>query len=357
VDQSLLHRLANTCKDYYVIRTIDDLFIYAGAKPEWWTQPAPESYSSQRIARFYGWVAGINANAPRQFATVITGVIRSILGNSQVPENERNAVAGAAQQLKAKESGEGGIQLEPLLATLVRVLAKDGLAREVAVVTSAEARLEYRSGDRWNDVDTYGILLCVPLGVFEQVEDDLGAVQKKILEKIRVLTRGIRGEAVSDVEIVPRPLVDSDWRSKALAWLTGQNVTNQGRIRSDNVASRLCDGLQFRSEPEINLYKALKAIGVSFAPLPVFVRGGDEYRRIEPDFVVIRDGVVLVVEVDGDTFHRESPAEAYSRTMMLENEGARIVHVQATECDTPERATAYAKKVLQTIAKLKASSR
>lgn len=75
-----------------------------------------------------------------------------------------------------------------------------------------------------------------------------------------------------------------------MAWLRGEGITNQGRVRSDNIAARAFDGLLFRSQPEINLYGALKAAGVSFAPLPVFVRGGHDYRRIEPDFIIVKDG-------------------------------------------------------------------
>lgn len=94
---------------------------------------------------------------------------------------------------------------------------------------------------------------------------------------------------------------DSTWRDGAKRWLAGAGISNQGRVRSDNIASREADGLLFRSVPEINLYKALKARGVSVAPLPVFVRGGKTYRRIEPDFVILKEGLVMVVEVDGDT--------------------------------------------------------
>jgi hypothetical protein len=94
----------------------------------------------------------------------------------------------------------------------------------------------------------------------------------------------------SDVFIVPADEAPSDWRKQTLAWLRGEGVTNQGRVRSDNIAARQYDGLLFRSDQEINLYRAFKALGVTFAPLPVFVRGGNEYRRIEPDFIVVKGG-------------------------------------------------------------------
>lgn len=124
-------------------------------------------------------------------------------------------------------------------------------------------------------------------------------------------------DRLSEVKIIPAVVEDPQWREKAAAWLTGSKVSNQGRVRSNNVAPLTVDGLLFRSQPEIHLYRALKALGVSFAPLPVFVRGGESYSRIEPDFVVVHAGITMIVEVDGDTVHQETPAEAHARTSML----------------------------------------
>ncbi|WP_438003746.1 hypothetical protein WME89_33455 [Sorangium sp. So ce321] len=46
----------------------------------------------------------------------------------------------------------------------------------------------------------------------------------------------------------------------------------------------------------------------------------------------------MVIEVDGDTFHGETPADAQARLQPLEDEDARIVRVKADECATPEKA-------------------
>lgn len=95
-------------------------------------------------------------------------------------------------------------------------------------------------------------------------------------------------------------------------------------------------------------------MGVSFAPLPVFVRGGEDYKRIEPDFVIIKDGIVLIVEVDGDTVHHETPAEAHARTTMLVHEGAHVERVKASECNISALANACAAKLIRIVEKLKA---
>jgi very-short-patch-repair endonuclease len=63
----------------------------------------------------------------------------------------------------------------------------------------------------------------------------------------------------------------------------------------------------------------------------------------------------MVVEVDGDTVHNETPAEAHARTTMLIHEGVHIERVKASECETQELANSCAKKIMQVIEKRKAS--
>jgi very-short-patch-repair endonuclease len=89
---------------------------------------------------------------------------------------------------------------------------------------------------------------------------------------------------------------------------------------------------------------------VAFAPLPVFLRGGENYQRLEPDFIVIKDGVFAVVEVDGDSFHPETPSAARTRLKLLEDAGAFILRVNANVCSTPEFAEACAEGILKDIA-------
>ncbi len=246
------------------------------------------------------------------------------------------------------------VDVEPLLATLARALANAGATRELAVLTSAEATLEEYDNSYGEALSRLN--LAIPYRIFAQIQPELDACVAVILDTLRPLSTSI-SPLIAWVVIGPKLLQDDTWRDKALAWLTGEKVNNQGRVRSDNVAPRTADGLQFRSQPEIYLYQALKALGVSFAPLPVFVRGGAEYRRIEPDFVILKDGIVMVVEVDGDTYHRETPSEAHNRTTMLAHEGANIERINASQCDTPEKAATCAKRLLGIIAKLKDARR
>jgi hypothetical protein len=247
---------------------------------------------------------------------------------------------------------------EPLLATLARLFASEGAAREVAILANSTASIKQTSYDNWDGgIYGYTLYLQVPYWFFNQISSEIETSQSKICEKATFLIKPYTDDSdyLEKVVIIPALADDENWRDKAKVWLAGEGVSNQGRVRSDNIASRTLDGLLFRSQPEIHLYKALKSLGVSFAPLPVFIRGGESYKRIEPDFFLVKDGIAMVVEVDGDTVHNETPAEAHARTTMLAHEGVHIERVKASECETQELANACAKKIMQVIEKRKAS--
>jgi hypothetical protein len=236
------------------------------------------------------------------------------------------------------------------------MFAMEGNARLVAILAFAQISIEQTDWDNWNGgTAVHTLYLRIPVKLYAQVQAELATVTEELDNRIGPLWAAHTSDWLSKVQILPELSTDDDWQDKARAWLAGDNITNQGRVRSNNIAPREKDGLLFRSQPEINLYSALKEAGVSFAPLPVFVRGGKEYRRIEPDFVVLKDGLMMVIEVDGDTVHQETPIEAHARTTMLEHEGAHIERVSASECDTPNRAAACARRLIQLMGKLKTS--
>jgi hypothetical protein len=246
--------------------------------------------------------------------------------------------------------------LEKVLATMARLYSDEGAAREVAILALSAATIRQTDYDNWNGGQYgYTIYLEVPDHLYHQLGDEVAAIESSFTERANQVTRLYEDEWVQAFTLATQLTADEDWREKAKAFLTGKGVTNQGRARSDNVAPLMCDGLLFRSHQEINLYRALKARGITFAPLPVFIRGGETYRRIEPDFVLFKDGVMMVVEVDGDTVHRETPLEAHYRTTMLVHEGAHVERVGAKDCETPEKAGECAARLLGLLNKLKAS--
>jgi hypothetical protein len=248
-----------------------------------------------------------------------------------------------------KTPSDVDIDLESYLYSLSRVFAHKGDTTEVAILADAFAELIQTDYDNW-DGGTYGytLYLRIPTALYAQVADNRSEHATSIRGELGPhfpFKRNLR-----EVFIQPFQKAPDGWQGKAKSWVEGKGVTNQGRVRSSNIAGREHDGLLFRSPSEINLYDALKKRGVAFAPLPVFLRGGENYQRLEPDFIIIKDGVFTVVEVDGDSFHSETPSAARARLKLLEDAGAYIVRVNANACSTPEFAEACVEGILNDIA-------
>ncbi|MNG22074.1 hypothetical protein D3C85_1660080 [compost metagenome] len=91
------------------------------------------------------------------------------------------------------------------------------------------------------------------------------------------------------------------------------------------------------------------------APLPVFVRIGKAYNRLEPDFIVIYKGLTFIIEVDGDTYHRESPAEADKRLIPLTYEGVEVRRIRAAELSNDDAADAVVRDLVEFMQRRKAA--
>jgi hypothetical protein len=243
-------------------------------------------------------------------------------------------------------------ELDKFLAALVRVFVQKFSAAEVAVLTYGRPTYIERVNE--DEFYLYTIMLEVPVSLFNQVADCDNTIAKNLHHESQQLMGHYPGVIVY-FGITPQMPDDPDWRHKAQQWLSGETVSNQGRVRSDAVAPYEADGLRFRSRPEIHLYHALKRHKISFAPLPVFIRGGELGRRVEPDFVIFYQGRVIVLEVDGPQFHHETPTKAHERLTLLQYEGAHIERIEAIQCNTPEKAETCANSIIALLKKLAAN--
>lgn len=242
-------------------------------------------------------------------------------------------------------------QIDALLATAARLLIRQQHVRAASLLANAPGRLDPESHDNWNGgQDTWLLALFVPAEVFlelpqrDEIEAQIGGA----------LTTAVK--ALSDRDFFVAKILaaleeDPEWRAKVTRHLAGAGITNQGRVRSDNIAARQFEGLLFRSAPEVEFYKALKKAGVAFAPLSVVLKGGVQYRRAEPDFILFKEGQVMIVEIDGDLYHTESPAAGHARLKFLLDEGAKLERITAEECDTPDKAREAVARVLLTMEK------
>ncbi len=241
--------------------------------------------------------------------------------------------------------------LEAVLASIGHTLLAKGCIEDAAIFAKATIDLEYHEHDNWNGgTSIWNLNVRVPLPSFTSYSDD---EKKKLEDFINQTLQPFLPEIGHwvNAKIRPLPFKDPNWRNNIAEAIKGTDVNNQGRAHSQNIAKLKFEGLLFRSEPEILLYKALKATGIPLAPLPVFVRGGTTFSRVEPDFVLIKDGAVVFVEIDGSAFHKESPADAHYRVKPFQDEGVIIERIKAEHCNTQEKANQFAKQLADLIRK------
>lgn len=245
------------------------------------------------------------------------------------------------------------LRFDDFLLATSRILALSGFRAEVSLVAASPGpELFLADYDNW-DGGQYGwrLNLSLPMSSFSVLtQPDRETMQERIRTAMNDVLRPWDNHGISEIRIIMEiEKAGADWRESAKRWADGKGLSNQGRVRSANIAPFECDGLLFRSRPEINLYLAFKGLGLTVAPLPVFIRGGQEYQRIEPDFILIYANTMMVVEVDGEEFHPESPVEAHERLRVLSREGVRTERVRASSCDTLDKARICAERILEEI--------
>jgi hypothetical protein len=243
------------------------------------------------------------------------------------------------------------INSESALAASSHALIANGRTSDARLIASAHGSLDIVGYDNWDGgTDVWERQILVAFSDFLDLGDDKRKELQSFIDDVISPFLPERGVWIHSV-IKPREIRDPDWRKRLLIGGSEDVLTNQGRGHSSNPAALQHDGLFFRSPPEIEVYKALKATGIPFAPLPVFVRGGVKFSRVEPDFVLMKDGVVVFVEVDGSSYHKETPADAHYRLKPFQDEGVRVERVKAEDCNTPEKASRFAKQLVNLIEK------
>lgn len=243
--------------------------------------------------------------------------------------------------------------VDDFLASVVEAMKVRGDARAIAILV--EGQCHFHLWDQDFGVDSWRLFVALPVPLFYAMTDDeREATQESIKEVASSFFTSTLGDHLGSVVLTPKiEQANAGWREEALRFVKGEGVTNQGRVRSDNIASKQHLGLLFRSKAEITLFGALTRAKLAVAPLPVFVRIGKTYNRIEPDFLVVHKGLTFVVEVDGDTYHRELPAEADRRLIPLTYEGVEVRRIRASELSTEKEADAVVRNLIQFMTKRK----
>lgn len=246
---------------------------------------------------------------------------------------------------------------EDLIASAVEALKTRGDARAIAVLVTGKYHMQIWDSDF--GIDVWRLFISFPVNLFYAMsEDDRKVTESNIAEVLHPFFASTPHDSLESVILSPLIVeAQEGWREEALRFVKGEGVTNQGRVRSDNIASKQHQGLLFRSKAEITLFTALTRAKLAVAPLPVFVRIGKAYNRLEPDFVVVYKGLTFVVEVDGDTYHRELPAEADKRLVPLTYEGVEVRRIRAADLETDAAADQVVRELIEFMSRRKESRR
>lgn len=243
--------------------------------------------------------------------------------------------------------------LDDFLSSVVDALKVRGDSRAITAIVESECHFHL-----WNcdfGIDYWRLLVTLPVHFFHALSDDeRKATEEAITEVGTPFFVSTPSDMLDSVILAPKvSAATENWREEAIRFIKGEGVTNQGRVRSDNIASKQHRGLLFRSKAEITLFEALTRAKLAVSPLPVFVRIGKSYNRLEPDFIVIYKGMTFVVEVDGDTFHKELPAEADKRLVPLTYEGVEVRRIRAAELGSDEAADNVVRDLMHYMARRK----
>ena len=303
--------------------------------------------------------------------------VRKLAAESRIPVSSpvltdvafaKNAKVNQKPEEAPKRSGDMPLDQQPLimndtcfsdqdlqsvLGTAARLLAHGQKPVAASILTNAGGKLTHHDHDSWNGgSEIWRLTLSIPAEVFVDLSGR-DQIERDINEALSTAIQVISESDVFLVRLAPSPEQDPNWRQKVRQHLSGEGITNQGRVRSDNIAAREHDGLLFRSKQEIHFYNALKSTGLPFAPLSVVLQGGMTYRRVEPDFVIYKDGIAMLVEVDGDAIHTETPAAAHARLKFITDEGLRLERISASECDSAQKAREAVQRIVATMDKLR----
>ena len=250
------------------------------------------------------------------------------------------------------ESVEFPFELEDFLATMNRVLIERGERIAVGVLahgtTTARCESFYDFG---RDHFPWHLTTRLSPEVYGRLDEEQRKDTEKVLHKVanEVFGKDDDCSNVAKFSIMTAIVKEPAWKHTGLEFARGRgSVHNQGRVRSDNPAMRMHDGLFFRSAAEVNFYVVCKEAKLVCAPLPVFLRpGGTPPFRIEPDMIILRNNLIIQVEINGRAFHKEDAVEAQERTIAMQREGVQVFYIGAEKCNTIENARAELRRLLQ----------
>ncbi len=212
------------------------------------------------------------------------------------------------------------LKRERMLSAAVRAfIAEDDINLALALLDAEIDRLY-----PWDEL-TWVVPLLVPAESYQYIN----GVNDQT-ERLWNVFAGLvpHGKGLKWVEVrVKLEDVQPDWRDQVRAGLEG-GATNQG-VPIGTSPIYTYQGLNYRSKTEIKIAEELTSRGILFFPNS---RASRSAVVLEPDFLIVHQGRMGIIEVDGPTHHGKA-AEDHKRDLFFQQPGILLVkHFTAADC-------------------------
>ncbi|MEV4367468.1 DUF2726 domain-containing protein [Nonomuraea sp. NPDC049637] len=193
-------------------------------------------------------------------------------------------------------------QVHRLLDADGQVLARDLLPRATLTLRRDGGFFHPMPGDNWTDATYEAVLTVAPALVTEFTPAVTELIWQHLATVLKRLQRGDVFSLVVEAALLPLPPVPQNWRQVAAT----PPATNQARReRAAGEGYPTLDGLVFSSRAELVVYQILCEIqrdsppqrSIAILPLPSAKLRDAGVRS--PDFTVLGNSRVVVIEVDG----------------------------------------------------------
>jgi hypothetical protein len=214
-----------------------------------------------------------------------------------------------------------------VLGQLVESFSEDGDTQIWALMLDATDITLQRNPDNWLELSH--VVVHIEPHAHERIAADT-ALCDKIRDRLAGLLRS-HGSVPVVIDIERRlPLISETWRTDQESRLRSEGLTNQARaVRSDASYPRE-DGLSFRSQQEVTVYRTLRQLQtrapdeLKFAVFPLPAGRIPAGNIWEPDFLITVNKRAGLIEVDGP-HHRGRLANDVTRDRLWFSSGIAAI--------------------------------
>jgi hypothetical protein len=126
-----------------------------------------------------------------------------------------------------------------LIQNTARLFASEGDAKMVAVLSNSDISASQTDWDNWNGgAPIHTIFLDLSQAVWSEIQSEVKQIEESIELKLSAFSHRYP-DSWMRVKLGPLLVESETWQDDARQWLSGEGISNQGRVRSSNIARSL----------------------------------------------------------------------------------------------------------------------